>query len=305
MNFGEVYMKKELSTSFDTRQHMQSEDFEIFYYKDLNLSQVSLHIHSHYEFYYFVEGSVSYRLGDNEYLLEPGDCLLIPPGLPHTLSNAAPNSPYRRFVLWCSENFFQSLCRADAEGCGYGFRYAAEIGGLHFRPDLVNAQEIMGLLMNILEERNDTRPFRLFNLRLLIASFFVYINRLIYNSLNQESQSYENALYINICYYINHHLDEDLSLNRLADFFFVSKYHIAHIFKDSMGISIHQYILKKRLHACKNAILSGMAFTKIYTQYGFNDYTVFYRAFKKEFGMSPTAFKEQCSLTEATPEILI
>lgn len=93
MNFGEVYMKKELSTSFDTRQHMKSEDFEIFYYKDLNLSQVSLHIHSHYEFYYFVEGSVSYRLGDNEYLLEPGDCLLIPPGLPHTLSNAAPNSP--------------------------------------------------------------------------------------------------------------------------------------------------------------------------------------------------------------------
>ena len=74
-------MKKELSTSFDTRQHMKSEDFEIFYYKDLNLSQVSLHIHSHYEFYYFVEGSVSYRLGDNEYLLEPGDCLLIPPGL--------------------------------------------------------------------------------------------------------------------------------------------------------------------------------------------------------------------------------
>ena len=66
MNFGEVYMKKELSTSFDTRQHMKSEDFEIFYYKDLNLSQVSLHIHSHYEFYYFVEGSVSYRLGDNE-----------------------------------------------------------------------------------------------------------------------------------------------------------------------------------------------------------------------------------------------
>lgn len=298
-------MKKELSTSFDTRQHMKSEDFEIFYYKDLNLSQVSLHLHDHYEFYYFVEGSVTYRLGEQEHHLEPGDCLLIPPDLPHTLSNAEPDLPYRRFVLWVSKSFFHTLCAVDAEGYGYGFTHAQTIGGLHFRPDLVNAQEIMGLLMNILEERNDTRPFRNLNLRLMIASFFVYLNRLIYHSINQESPTYENALYINICYYINHHLSEELTLNQLADFFFVSKYHIAHIFKDSMGISIHQYILKKRLHACKNAILSGMAFTKIYTQYGFNDYTVFYRAFKKEFGMSPTAYREQHSITEATPEILI
>lgn len=298
-------MKKELSTSFNTRQHMQSEDFEIFYYKDLNLSQVSLHIHSHYEFYYFLEGTVTYRLGENEYCLEPGDFLLIPPGLPHTLSNAAPNSAYRRFVLWFSKSFFDALCQTDAEGYGYGFRYAEQAGGLHFRPDLINAQEIMGFLMNILEERNDTRPFRQLNLHLMLASFFVYINRLVYNSLNPKSPNYENALYINICYYINHHLDEDLSLNQLADFFFVSKYHIAHIFKDNMGISIHQYILKKRLHACKNAILSGMALTKIYTQYGFNDYTVFYRAFKKEFGMSPTAYREQHAITEAAPEILL
>lgn len=296
-------MKKVLSTSFNTRQHMQSDDFEIFYYKDINLSRVSLHNHSHYEFYYFVEGSVSYRLGDKEHILEPGDCLLIPPGIPHNLSNAAPNSAYRRFVLWFSKSFFQSLCQID-EGYGYAFRHAEQEGGFHFRPDLVNAQEIMGLLMSILEERNDSQPFRSLNLNLMLASFFVYINRLIYNALHPDSPAYENALYINICYYINHHLDEDLSLNQLADFFFVSKYHISHIFKDNMGISIHQYILKKRLHACKNAILSGMALTKIYTQYGFRDYTVFYRAFKKEFGISPSAFREQHSLTEPAPELL-
>lgn len=293
-------MKKELSTNFNTRQHMQSEDFELFYYKDLNLTRVSPHIHTHYEFYYFLEGIVTYRLGEKEYSLEPGDCLLIPPGLAHYISYVSPDIPYRRFVLWFSPSFFKEFSQVDAEGFGYGFACAQKEGGLHFRPDRISAQELMGLLMNIIEEKNDALPFRRTNLRLMLGSFMIYLNRLIYRSRNKTSPSYEHALYLNICYYINHHLDEELTLERLADFFFVSKYHIAHIFKDSMGISIHQYILKKRLHACKNAILTGMAFTNIYTQYGFHDYTAFYRAFKKEFGMSPTEYRERHQM-EAAP----
>ena len=50
------------------------------------------------------------------------------------------------------------------------------------------------------------------------------------------------CLYQNISQYIEEHLNEDLSLDRLAREFYVSKYHIAHIFKDSIGISVHQYI---------------------------------------------------------------
>ena len=105
-------------------------------------------------------------------------------------------------------------------------------------------------------------------------------------------------LYLNLCDYINNHLDEDLSLEQLASFFYVSKYHISHIFKDNMGISLHQYITKKRLQASKNGILSGIPFGQVYQQYGFNDYTSFYRAFKKEFGSSPKEFKEQHKMPE-------
>ena len=153
--------------------------------------------------------------------------------------------------------------------------------------------------MSLLEEQQNSRPFRSLSLRLSIASFLVYLNRLTYDLENPASASYESALYASLCDYINQHLEEDLSLDRLASFFFVSKYHISHVFKDNMGISVHQYILKKRLHASKNAILSGMALNRIHETYGFHDYTAYYRAFKKEYGLSPTEYREQHSMDQA------
>lgn len=128
---------------------------------------------------------------------------------------------------------------------------------------------------------------------------------MVYHQFHKRPASYSNALYLNICDYINNHLEEDLSLEHLASFFYVSKYHISHVFKEHMGLSLHQYIIKKRLQACKNGILSGAALTSLYQQYGFHDYSSFYRAFKKEFGQSPREFREQHILKAQTPYTLL
>lgn len=285
-------MKKDLSVGFDTRQYMMPGDYEIFYYKDTQIGNISAHSHNFYEFYFFLEGDLDYEVDENAYRLQYGDYLLIPPGFRHQPVFRSMDVPYRRFVFWLNADYFDRLCRLSSD-FSYSYEYARKNRHYHFRPDFIAAQELNGRLLDLVEELNGNRPFKETQARLMTANFLLHINRLSYDLLHQVSPAYENVLYLNLCDFINNHLDEDLSLERLAAFFYVSKYHISHIFKDNMGISLHQYITKKRLQASKNGILSGIPFTEVYHQYGFHDYTSFYRAFKKEFGSSPKEYKEQ------------
>ena len=85
----------------------------------------------------------------------------------------------------------------------------------------------------------------------------------------------EQDLYQNLIYYIEEHLEEELSLEKLAGAFFVSRYYVAHVFKEQAGISVHQYILKKRMQASREAILGGENISQVYERFGFRDYSSF------------------------------
>lgn len=285
-------VKKELITGFTTRQYMQDGDFEIFYYNDSPPAHVSSHRHDYYEFYFFLEGDVSYEFASQSHHLEYGDYLLIPPGVLHRPVFHSTAVPYRRFVLWISDACFQKLCRECAD-FSYAFDYVKQKEIYHYRADFIQVQQLQGQLMELIEESRSSRAFQNLSRNLLLCQFLLYVNRLTYDRLHEVSSVYTSALYVNVCDYINSHLEEDLSLDALADFFFVSKYHISHVFKNNMGISLHQYVLKKRLHACKNGILAGSPVGSLFQQYGFSDYSSFYRAFKKEYGLSPTEFRQQ------------
>ncbi len=88
--------------------------------------------------------------------------------------------------------------------------------------------------------------------------------------------------------YINRNLTEDLSIDRLSEKFFFSKYHMMRKFKNETGYTIHNYITSKRLLLARSLINEGTPVMKAAQMSGFNDYTTFVRSYKKQFGNAPS-----------------
>ena len=284
-------VKKNLQTVFSTRQYMISRDFELYYYSDLHLKPVPIHFHDYYEFYFFLEGNVSITIGERSYLVSPGDFLLIPPNTLHSPSMIDPDKPYRRFVLWISQEYCNQLLDTST-AFGYLMQYVSTTKNYLFSNDVVTFNTIHTRLFSILEEIQGNRFGKDAEILLQVNSLLLYLNRIVHSINNSLTPDHAQSVYQNLCEYISAHLEEDLSLSALSKEFFISKFYIAHLFKETIGLSVHQYIIKKRLSACKDALLGSIPISQLFLQYGFHDYSSFYRAFKKEYGMSPKEYRQ-------------
>ncbi len=290
-------MKKNLQTAFSTRQYMRSKDFEIYYYSDLGLSPVDSHSHDYYEFYFFLEGNVNISINGTLHPVKPGDFLLIPPGTKHHPCILDKEKPYRRFVLWISKDYCSQLTSASTDYI-YLMQYTLTAKHYVYHTEVITFNAIQSMIFRLIEETRNDRFGKESEISLQINTLILYLNRLGYEQNHKRTTTAEKSLYLNICNYVSDHLDADLSLEHLAQKFFVSKFYISHTFKDNIGISIHQYITKKRLHACRDAILGSTPISRVFELYGFKDYSSFYRAFKKEYGISPKDYKEMYQLSD-------
>lgn len=284
-------MKSKLQSPFSTRQYMVSQDFEIYYYNDQNLSKVDLHTHDYYEFYFFLEGDISIQIGKDVFPIKYGDILLVPPKVSHRPIIHSQDTPYRRFIFWISQEYCNFLLQLSPDYL-YLMQYVQTSKNYIFHNDKITFHTVQSKILRLLEEMHGKRFARNTQISLCVNDLILCLNRLVYERNNTDAQKEELDLYQQITLYIEDHLDEDLSLETLAKEFYVSKYHIAHVFKEKLGMSIHQYITKKRLALCRETILGKDSITEIYQTFGFGDYSSFYRAFKKEYGISPKDYRD-------------
>ena len=283
-------MKGNLRSAFNTRQYMQSKDFEAFYYSDLNFQTLPAHTHDYYEFYLFLEGDLDLEISGHARPLHPGDMVLVPPGVSHHALMHSSDRPYRRFVLWVSQEYVARLLKESPD---YVFlmQRAAPSSRCYYHFHEAEFSSIQSRLIRLLEEFHSNRYGRNAAVYLALNDLLLYMNRIIYER-EHPVVSGSGDLMQEITLFIDEHLTEDLSLDVLANHVCLSKYYIAHYFKDSLGISIHQYITKKRLQSCSEAIAAGSDITRTFDEYGFRDYSSFYRMFRKEYGMSPREYQE-------------
>ena len=138
------------------------------------------------------------------------------------------------------------------------------------------------------------------NTQYLIGLLFRYIN---VSSIEQgKVASKENSKVEEITAYIHEHYTESLSLDDIADHFFLNKYYLSHTFKGQMNLSIGAYLKELRLfYSVRMLNNTNEKIVTIALNNGFPSLRAFNKAFKEKFDTSPLLFRKK-RISEVTTD---
>lgn len=232
------------------------------------------HNHSRYELYIFFEGEVDFIIEDHLYPLKKGNILLIQPLSYHYANLKNTRLPYVRLIL----NFDRNLVFPELQSF------------LDSKKEFFVWDEKNHALM--LEDlRAHLSSYHASDSALLIQLF---LNRLLmdfkYSEKHRQNSQILNPSVTQILKFINEHIYEPLSLKRIAAQMFLNQSYLSQIFSSYMKIGLMDYIKQKKIHLAHEMIQNkDVPPTDACKILGFNDYSTFYRLYKKYINQLPSA----------------
>lgn len=92
---------------------------------------------------------------------------------------------------------------------------------------------------------------------------------------------------------INERYEERLTLEMIADAVGLSAFHLCRQYKKRMGITIHRYLNRVRLRTSLERLSeAGCDLTRVALSLGFSSHSHFTDCFRREFGLTPSAFRD-------------
>ena len=281
---------------FEERQELQASDFEIFHSLDPSPIHVDSHSHSFCELLVFLSGNVTYSVEGTAYRLRPGDVMLIGSGEIHR-PIIGEGKPYERYVAWMSEECFRKTERMggdfDPEFC---FRDSARRKLYLLRPESALLQAIVQAFEKLTAVSEDRGEGRETLRNCTMGELLVCLNRAYLGTAHEMYEDIvSNEKVGEVISYINRNLCEPLTLDDLSARFFIGKFYLTRLFERHTGLTLHQYIIKKRLTAARALLLQGCSAMEACVSCGFGDYSHFSRSFRKQYGLPPGKYGAQLS----------
>lgn len=244
-----------------------------------------MHVHDNYEILYFVNGNVAYLVEGSEYPLTPGSLVIMRPSESHKVKILGERM-YERYSLGFDPSM---LAIVDPERRLLTPFLDHPLGQNNFYPPSVFQNEDIGeLFKSMCVPAEDDRERRLAIMIPLYRLLSMIRRAFLENGGTDPAMLQDNAGPAEkIVAYINKYLFDDLSLDKLSEQFFLSTSQISRLFKQATGSSVWEYITIKRLIEARRKIREGKSPSDVCSACGFRDYSTFFRAYVKRFGVSP------------------
>ena len=259
--------------------------------------------HSHqdaWELCFCMRGEAIYLQDGLEFHLQPGQMMFTAPGVIHKSSVEDPETVSFFIAFTCSDTYIQILHQRIMQ--------------------ITFAQE--RLLDRLIEELQSA--FELKNDRLRIYQFLpdqnsplgaeqmicCYLEQLLINILREVTMQNNRAvtgedfvaameLVKNINRYIDEHLAESITVEKLCDEFHYGRTKLFNVYKKVAGMGVNAYITRQRLERARQMLEQGnCTITKIAEQLGFSTPQYFSAKFSAAYGCTPSQYAERFRINE-------
>ncbi|TFE28626.1 AraC family transcriptional regulator [Cohnella luojiensis] len=243
-----------------------------------------------YEIYYLISGNVDYQVEDQTYTLSPGDLLIINNREMHRPYFNSGTS-YERIILFFTPEFCSHYHDESYPILQYFER--KKPGSFNRLPSkLVEQEQLARYFMDMEEYQRSNHPAKNVLIELAFIQLLIRMNEVIASHIHSfELEGDYHSKIEQIVAYLHNNLYRPLTLQHIEDTFYINRYYFSHLFKKMTGLSFKQYIIHKRIAKAIELLKLSVPPSEVCTMTGFEDYSNFYKAFKKITGVSPVKYK--------------
>jgi AraC-like DNA-binding protein len=260
------------------------------------LGQRLLHSHNGFEFYLCLNGLGSYIVGDQLYPLKSGTLTVIRPNVIHRPFSGE-NKPFHRYVLSISESYLDRInaaCHSSDLRIGQ-LLTGANTDSSHYILSVQQLNRLELLLSEVEKEIHAKTSYHELAVLKSISEFFILIISMQTEPYALEVvKSEDNRIIGEVLSYLIAHYQEKLHIDDLLQLYPISRSQLFHIFKETTGNTIKQFLTEYRLNKAKRLLVeTALPVTEVAWNTGFGDISHFFKVFKKGTGLTPKQFRSE------------
>lgn len=253
-----------------------------------SVDRADLHWHAQMEFLLGLEGAANITVGENHYVLGPGDFILINSNQIHHFSQT--EVPNVLLAVQIKPAFFVPIYPHWRElyfNCHSFFK--EKVFARHDQ----TVRKYLALIVREINRRRAGYRARIgSNLYLLAYQLFNYPYYRL-EDIKDETTDGDLKRLRRVVDYIDQNLHHRITLKEVGEAVHLSYHHLSRFIRDKLGISFQAYLSRLRLHKATELLLgSDKSIKQIAQEVGFSSATSFHRLFKREFNVTPGEYKD-------------
>ncbi len=262
-----------------------------FYFSDQPMNtSYDRHKHNVYQMIYIVEGSLSCEIAGNKINCSAPALVFIGNYEPHIIS--ATSERYVRYVLTMDPYRAGNAVKPELLQSVFSFHPSGFAHALDITPI---AQEIRVLVEELYREWSLPLDKKLPEGEALLLSALLYrIRQFSPSHFTLKNFGSAEMIVASVRMELECNFSQKLDLDLLAETHHISRFYLAHIFREVTGYSLKEYLMLCRIsYACQQLSEADHPIRDIAEASGFHDMSNFSRSFKETIGISPSDFRKK------------